>query len=319
MKKSDQTVHFRKSMLKYASSHSISATARRYHVSRGYVYFWRDRYDGTDASLLDRSSRPRSHPAQHTPEEITMIKNSCRRCPHDGLVVRWVKLRSRGYARSISGLYRVLQRIGFIPVHLPNPKQIHKPYEAMLYPGQRVQVDVKIVPRSCIADPGLKLYQYTAIDEYSRYRYIEMFEEHSTHSSALFLDHLIKAFPFRIECVQTDHGSEFVKWKSDPTYKSNPTLFQVSLKQYGIKHKLIKPYTPRHNGKVERSHRKDNEYFYSCHRFYSVADAQKQLKCWLYQYNNFPMRPLSWQSPKQYLHNFLENRADYSNECVNGY
>lgn len=309
MKKSEQTIKFRKSMLKYASSHSVSATARRYNVSRGYVYFWRDRYDGTDQSLLDRSCRPHSHPAEHTSEEITMIKNSCRRSPHDGLIVRWVKLRMRGYTRSISGLYRVLQRIGFIPVKLPNPKQNNRPYEQMLYPGQRVQVDVKFVPRFCLADPGLRLYQYTAIDEYSRFRYMEIFEEHSTHSSALFLDHMIKYFPFKVECVQTDHGSEFVKWKSDPTYKKNPTLFQITLEQYGIKHKLIRPYTPRHNGKVERSHRKDNEYFYSCHRFFSVADCQKQLRRWMLKYNNFPMRPLSWNSPRQYLQNYLAKSA----------
>jgi len=37
------------------------------------------------------------------------------------------------------------------------------------------------------------------------------------------------------------------------------TLFEVTLQKLGIKHKLIRPFTPRHNGKVERSHRKDNE------------------------------------------------------------
>ena len=58
---------------------------------------------------------------------------------------------------------------------------------------------------------GKKFYQYTAIDEYSRFRYLEAFEEHSTYSSAIFLEHLIKKFPFKIQCVQTDNGSEFTK------------------------------------------------------------------------------------------------------------
>ncbi|MDY3244117.1 MAG: hypothetical protein SOX38_09320 [Candidatus Limiplasma sp.] len=49
-------------------------------------------------------------------------------------------------------------------------KYTPKLYEQMQYPGQRVQIDVKVVPRKCIADPELKLFQYTAIDEYSRYR-----------------------------------------------------------------------------------------------------------------------------------------------------
>ena len=124
---------------------------------------------------------------------------------------------------------------------------------------------------------GKKFYQYTAIDEYLRFRYLEAFEEHSTYSSAIFLEHLIKKFPFKIQCVQTDNGSEFTKSLGN-TEKPTPTLFEARLKQCGIKHKLIKPYTPRHNGKVERSHRKDNEYFYATHTFYSFEDFKKQLE-----------------------------------------
>ena len=45
-----------------------------------------------------------------------------------------------------------------------------KPYEQMQYPGQRVQIDGKAVPRRYIAGPQRKLYQYAAMDEYSRYR-----------------------------------------------------------------------------------------------------------------------------------------------------
>ena len=47
-----------------------------------------------------------------------------------------------------------------------------KPYQQMSYPGQRIQVDVKVVPRRCIADPELRLYQYTAIDEFTRLRFL---------------------------------------------------------------------------------------------------------------------------------------------------
>ena len=151
---------------------------------------------------------------------------------------------------------------------------------------------------------GKKFYQYTAIDEYSRFRYLEAFEEHSTYSSAIFLEHLIKKFPFKIQCVQTDNGSEFTKSLGN-TEKPTPTLFEARLEQCGIKHKLIKPYTPRHNGKVERSHRKDNEYFYATHSFYSFDDFKKQLAVHNRKYNNFPMCPLNWKSPADYLYSFL--------------
>ncbi|WP_255884528.1 DDE-type integrase/transposase/recombinase, partial [Ruminococcus sp. zg-921] len=189
-----------------------------------------------------------------------------------------MKLRQRGYSRSITGLYRVLKRTEQGAVKPPNPKYIPKPYEKMLFPGQKVQIDVKFVPDACLVGEakGKKFYQYTAIDEYSRFRYLEAFEEHSTYSSTLFLEHLIEKFPFPIQCVQTDNGAEFTK-RLLPTKNPTPTLFEARLKQCGIAHKLIRPYTPRHNGKVERSHRKDNEYFYATHTFYSFDDFKKQL------------------------------------------
>ncbi|MFR8333143.1 MAG: hypothetical protein ACLU9S_12925 [Oscillospiraceae bacterium] len=98
-----------------------------------------------------------------------------RRNPNTGLVVFWVSLRQRGYSRSISGLYRVLRRIGGMAVKLPNPKYIQKPYEKMTYPGQRVQIDIKYVPTACLVGEaqGQKFYQFTFLDEYSRFRYLE--------------------------------------------------------------------------------------------------------------------------------------------------
>ena len=233
-----------------------------------------------------------------------------RRNPNAGLVVFWVKLRQRGYERTIPGLYRVLRKQGEMAVKPPNPKYIPKLYETMYYPGQRVQIDVKHVPSACIVGcEGEKYYQYTAIDEFSRFRYLEAFPEANTFTSAQFLEHMLKAFPFKVECVQTDNGFEFTKRFGGD--KNSPTLFEASLKQRGIRHKLIRPFTPRHNGKVERSHRKDNEYFYATHKFYSFDDFKAQLAVHSRKYNNFPMRPLKWQSPKKVLLDFLSLGVTY--------
>lgn len=232
-----------------------------------------------------------------------------RRNPDAGLVVFWVKLMQRGYSRSIPGLYRFLKKQGMMAVHPPNPKYVPKPYEQMDHPGQRIQVDVKFVPSACLVNSrviGKQFFQYTAIDEYSRWRFVEAFEEHSTYSSALFVEHLVKAFPCPIECIQTDNGAEFTNRFT--THRDKPTLFQVRLEQHGIRHKVIRPYTPRHNGKVERSHRKDNERFYATHRFYSFEDFAKQLKAYNRRdYNSFPMRPLGWKTPNQVLRDYLRS------------
>ena len=300
----------RQAVIKYAEKKGVTAAARRYNVGRATIYRWKERYDGTLQSLQDRSHRPHSHPNQHTEEEIKLIKDMRKRNKHTGLVVFWVKLRQKGYKRSIPSLWRMLRKLELQPEKPPNPKYIPKPYEKMQYPGQRVQIDVKYVPDACIVGDakaeGHKFYQYTAIDEYSRFRYLEAFEEHSSHSSKVFLEHMLKAFKFNVECVQTDNGPEFTKRLCSG---ENPTLtsFEKKLKQLSIVHKLIKPYTPRHNGKVERSHRKDNEYFYATHKFYSFDDFKKQLAVHSRKYNNFPMRPLNWMSPSDYIKAFLNS------------
>ena len=302
-----QDIHFRLSLIRYAEKHGVTKAALTYHVNRQYIYRWKNRFDGSPDSLRYRSRKPHSHPNQHTPAELKLIADMRRRNPHAGLVVFWVKLMQRGYSRSIAGLYRVLKRQGIMAVKPPNPKYIPKPYEPMQYPGQRFQIDVKFVPSACLKNTNVtrtRFFQYTAIDEYSRWRYVEAFEEHSTYSSAVFPEHLVKVFPLPIECIQTDNGTEFTNRFT--SHRDKPTLFESRLMQYGIRHKLIRPFTPRHNGKVERSHRKDNERFYATHSFYSFEDFATQLQRYNRRhYNHFPMRPLGWKSPATVLMEFI--------------
>jgi len=310
MNKITQTARFRQSLIRYAEKNGVTKAAVHYRTNRQYIYRWMKRYDGTLQSLEDHSHRPKGHPNQHRSDEIKLINDMRRRNPNAGLVVFWVKLRQRGYTRSISGLYRFLRRCGQMAIPLVNPKYVPKPYEQAQYPGQKVQIDVKFVPQSCLvgdaaadaAENGGYYYQYTFIDEYSRFRYLEAFKEHNSYSSSEFIRHCVEKFPFSIECVQTDNGPEFTNRLT--SYANRKTLFEESLTHLGIAHKCIKPYTPRHNGKVERSHRKDNEHFYASHKFFSFEDFRAQLAVWNRTYNNFPMRPLNWQSPKHVLFAF---------------
>ena len=139
------TLHFQ-ALINYANKYGVTKAAIRYKTNRQYIYRWTRRYDGTLKSLADKSHRPHHHPNQHTEHEIKLIMDMRKRNMNSGLVVFWVKLRQRGYTRSITGLYRFLRKHGQIPIKPPNPKYIPKPYEKMLFPGQRVQVDVKFVP-----------------------------------------------------------------------------------------------------------------------------------------------------------------------------
>ena len=298
-----QDMNYRQSLMKYAEKYGVKRASRKYNKSRSYIYFWRARWDGTVNSLACQSKRPHGHPKQHTEEELKLIRNMRRRNPKLGLTELWIRLKDKGYARCVESLYRVMRREGLIKNRPVKKKRKSKPYEQMTHPGERIQIDVKVVPRSCLANKEERLYQYTAIDEYSRYRILGAYPEQSTYSSSEFLKKVVRQFQklgVKIECIQTDNGFEFTNRFSN-SKKDKLTLFEKTAQELGIRHKLIRPYTPRHNGKVERSHREDQRLLYDSHSFYSLDDFGGQLAAHQSRTNNRPMRPLKWASPKQKL------------------
>ena len=133
-----------------------------------------------------------------------------RRNPELGMIELWHRLRQRGYTRCPESLFRIMRKLELFPKAEKTYKP--KPYEQMTHAGERIQVDVKVVPRSCITDPELRLFQYTAIDEFTRLRFLAAYPEQSTYSSADFLQKLTAWYARRgikAECVQTDNGFEF--------------------------------------------------------------------------------------------------------------
>ncbi|MRS05164.1 transposase [bacterium] len=302
-----QDMKYRHSLVNFAMKHGVSRASRKYDKARSYIYFWLNRYDGSLQSLAVRSRRPRSHPLQHRPEEITLITNMRRRSPSLGLVEFWCRLRERGYTRHIVSLYRVMHRMQLIRKPQKKPYK-PKPYAPMSFPGERVQIDVKFVPISCCPNrlPRENFFQYTAIDEFSRLRFLMGFKEISSYSSAVFLNEAVAFYRkhgITVRCIQTDNGQEFTnRLNSNPTKKLS--LFEVTAAHLGIVHKTIRPCTPRHNGKVERSHREDQKRFYNVRSFYSFQDFIDQLKVYLHRSNNIPMRPLNYSTPFSFLKSF---------------
>lgn len=299
-----QDMKYRQSLVSFAQKHGVAKASRKYNKARSYIYFWLDRYDGSIESLACRSRRPHHHPNQHTPKEIKLLRDMRRRNPNLGCVELWCRLRKRGYTRSLGGMYRVLRKLNLMPQKVKN-RYIPKPFEHMTFPGERVQVDVKIVPKACKVGEavGERLVQYTAIDEYSRLRYLKAYNEQSTHSSKDFLLSLVKAWTrkgIEIHCIQTDNGFEFTN-RLNSSQTPSMTAFEQTADLLGIRLKYIRPYTPRHNGKVERSHREDQRRFYSCHSFYSLNDFARQLAAWQIRSNHLPMRPLGYLSPNEFL------------------
>ena len=103
----------------------------------------------------------------------------------------------------------------------------------------------------------------------------------------------IKYFGYIPQVIQTDNGGEFTNFANTKRVH----IFDLFCKKYGIVHKLIRPRTPWHNGKVERSHRKDQERFYNYLKFFSLEDLQKQMAAYLKRSNNIPIATLGWKTP----------------------
>ena len=165
-----QDMAYRQSLMKYAEKYGVSRASRKYKT-RDLVLLLEGPL-GRDRAVSGLPvRRPHSHPNQHTEAELKLIRDMRRRNPRLGMVELWHRLRQRGYTRRPESLFRVMRKLGLFPQAEKKPACKPKPYEQMTYPGQRVQVDVKVVPRRCIADPELRLFQYTAIDEFTRLRF----------------------------------------------------------------------------------------------------------------------------------------------------
>lgn len=187
------------------------------------------------------------------------------------------------------------------PRNVSYPKSKYKPLEGS-YPGEYVEIDVKYVPLECIGFKSNyeRYYQITAIDLYSRKRVLKLVNEHSTYETSKMLKSLEKEFGFKIKTVQTDNGSEFCNNRG-----KKESLFEKGLRQLGIKYIRTRPYSPWQNGVVERSHKIDNELFYSRRRFKSEKEMYKSFQRYSVRTNNIARRVLGFKTPNEMVEEYI--------------
>lgn len=296
----------------YRKGNSSNYVCRKYHISKASLSRWNRRYNGTKESLLDKSHKPLSpHPNSHTELELKWINDYIKRNPHITLCELWYKLKlNKGYSRHPVSLYRVLKRIGFYnKLNIKGTsKYIPKIYDTPKELGKKWQIDVKFVPKQCKADNlpfDKRYYQYTCIDEASRERFIYHYEEHTPSNTVDFVHRCFLFYEYKPKEIQTDNGTEFT-WNQEKMKAIHP-LDKLCLEEH-IYHHKIRPRTPRHNGKVERSHRNDNERFYNYLKFYSLDDLRYQAKLYLKRSNNIPMATLDYKTPNEYRKILEQNK-----------
>ena len=224
----------RQRAIEYAIKHNNNSKAAvKYKTSCQQIKRWR----GTVQSLLPKSRRPKSHPSQHTQEEVELVMKKYKKFGYEGLAEVYVKARKEGYSRTYDSMWRIIRKMKGNTKEKPKkPHKRKKKAEQAKYPGERVQIDIKYVPEECIqfGTRDQKYYQITALDEYTRKRVLRIADEKSTYQTAKFLENLERELGFDIKKVQTDNGKEYV---------------------------TTRPYSPWENGKVERSHRLDSKYY----------------------------------------------------------
>ena len=300
----------RERIVKYAIKVNNNAlAARKYHTSRQYVQRWRKRYDGTIESLRKKSTRPKSHPNQHTQTELELIKHNYRYHRHRGLAHVYRKCRDKGYTRSYDSMCRQIRKMNLKPPSKKKKRRIKKKDKPNYsYPGELVQIDVKYVPIHSIgfASNHKRYYQITAIDAYSRTRVLDLMNENSTYTTSEFLIDLEKRMGFKIDKIQTDNGKEFTNDSYETDKKSR---FQTVLEFLEISYKTTAPYSPWQNGLVERSHREDEERFYSRRRFSSEEELRKALARYNTSYNNTYRKVLNFKSPDEVVNDYFAKVA----------
>jgi len=231
---------------------TVARTCRHFGISRQAFYKWKKRYDADgDAGLCDRSRAPRRSPKATATEVVSKVLH-LRQTYHfgPGKIADYLK-RFHQIAIARSTVHRLLIRHGLN--RLPG-NQKHRPVKKrwLRYekpqPGHRVQIDVKFLER--LPSTGKRLYQFTAIDDCTRVRILKVFDACNQRTAIQFINDVRKRLPFRILTVQTDNGSEF------------QTQFHSHLLDLDIRHVYIRPRSPHLNGKVERSHRVDDQEFY---------------------------------------------------------
>jgi transposase InsO family protein len=295
--------------IRYAESWgNVSRACRTFVVSRAAFYRWKKLYEAHgEAGLKERRPIAKDHP-RRIPEPTVARVLELRTKYHLGPQrIVWYLERYHGTKIAFSSVYRILCRNGLR--RLPNSvgrRALHTRRYAKRVPGHQVQMDVKVLSLATERGSRIRRYQYTAIDDATRIRALRIYPRHTQQNAIDFADYVVRSFPFRIHTVRTDRGHE---WQAQ---------FHWHVEDQGIRHVYIKPRSPQLNGKVERSHRSDQEEFYQLLTYTNDVDLNRKLAKWEQFYNlNRPHGAHQGKTPYEALRQKLESTKELSPDIDN--
>ena len=268
---------------------------------RTIKYWLADYRENGIKGLEKRSSRPKTQPSETSIRLKEKVIELRKEAKLSALKLSW-KLRKEGIIIHLRTIGKIIKKEGLTRKYRTKKIQ-YKYLKIPLRIGELVEIDIKYVPQRL---NRRSFYQFTAIDSSSRWRFLRIYDDMSTYSAMRFLKELIKVFPFKIKSIKTDNGSCFTNRYNGGYWKSNlpfPRIhsFEKLCQELGITHYLIDPGKPCQNGKVERSHRSDQESFYEQLQFKSYQELQCKLRLWNMYYNDLEHCALNGKTPNQAL------------------
>jgi transposase InsO family protein len=294
---SERSILRKQLVLDYAAAGiKVVKACREFGVPRSSFYRWRRAYAAEGAAGL-RRKRPvgKRWPYQVSPEAVEMVLELRREYHLGPQRIAWYLERYHGIKISSSSAYRTLVRNGVGP--LPKKagrRALHTRRYSKEVPGHHVQVDVKFLSFKTEAGGSVRRFQYTAIDDATRIRALKIYPQHNQVCAIDFIDYVVEKFPFRVHTIRTDRGHEF------------QAQFHWHVEDKGMRHAYIKPRTPQLNGKVERSHRSDQEEFYQLLTYKDDVDLNAKLAAWEAFYNyNRPHGAFNGKTPYEMLNRLL--------------
>ncbi|PWB73047.1 IS481 family transposase [candidate division GN15 bacterium] len=289
---------------KYAKAWgNVARACRTFAVPRASYYKWKKRYDIEGEAGLSRNrpiarKHPRSIP-QETIDKVLELRTKYHLGPQR---IVWYMDRYHGTKIAFSSVYRILVRHGVrrFPTRV-GCRALHTCRYAKEVPGHHVQVDVKVLSLKGPGGKGVRRFQYTAIDDATRIRALQIYPRHNQANAITFIDYVLEKFPFRLHTIRTDRGHEF------------QALFHWHVEDKGIRHVYIKPRSPELNGKVERSHRSDGEEFYQLLSYTDDVDLNRKLAEWERFYNfDRPHGAHGGKTPYEALREMLDSKKGVS-------
>jgi transposase len=268
-------IHFKWTVLEYAAvCRTVIQACREFNVPRSTFYEWKKAYEkGGKAGLARKKPVVLNHPrklAQDVVDKILHLRQTYQLGPER---IMWYLERDHGIKTSESSVSRTLVRNGMRRLPKSSARRaIHTRRYAKEVPGHHVQ-----------------------IDDATRIRALKIYPRHNQQNAIKFVDYVIEKFPFRIHTIRTDRGHEF------------QAQFHWHVEDKGMRHVYIRPRSPQLNGKVERSHRTDQEEFYQLLTYPDDVDLNEKLAEWERFYNlDRPHGAFKGKTPYEALRSILE-------------